>query len=156
MQKIPRISGRIPGRIWRNNWPQPINQRSLCGWYQHQLSEQQRAKSYLYLRRFMERVQSSSCLPLRRWLRTSQLRVITVNQGTLLPPSQTAFFIVTTRWIGKFMLQSFKPCTTFPAPVTGNLEVHICTDQNLADEDVPIEYLELYLYNPVYPAYLAR
>ena len=47
-------------------------------------------------------------------------------------------------------------CNTFPAPVTGDLEVRICTDQNLADEDVPIEYLELYIYNPVYPACLAR
>ena len=34
-------------------------------------------------------------------------------------------------------------CTTFPAPVTGDLEVRICTDQSLHDEDVAIEYLEL-------------
>ena len=37
-------------------------------------------------------------------------------------------------------------CKTLPAPISGyNLEVRICLDQNLSDENVALEFFELYI-----------
>ena len=36
-------------------------------------------------------------------------------------------------------------CTTFPTPITENMEVRICLDQGLDDENVALEFFELYI-----------
>ena len=39
-------------------------------------------------------------------------------------------------------------CKTFPNPISENLEVRICTDQELSNENVAIETFELYISVP--------
>ena len=36
-------------------------------------------------------------------------------------------------------------CKAFPAPISEDLEVRICTDQSLSDENVALEFFELYI-----------
>ena len=36
-------------------------------------------------------------------------------------------------------------CKVFPEPTNDNLELHICGDQSLVDEDTPIELVQLYI-----------
>eukprot|EP00731_Ephydatia_muelleri_P002796 Em0001g2796a len=43
-------------------------------------------------------------------------------------------------------------CKTFPARVTEDLEVRICTNEGLDNENVAIEFFELYLVEPNYAA----
>ena len=40
-------------------------------------------------------------------------------------------------------------CKTFPTPISEDLEVRICTDQNLNDENVAIESFELYIQGEI-------
>ena len=36
-------------------------------------------------------------------------------------------------------------CKTFPTPISGNLEIRICTDEGLDNENVALEFYELYI-----------
>ena len=40
-------------------------------------------------------------------------------------------------------------CKTFPTPISEDLEVRICTDQDLNDENVAIESFELYIQGEI-------
>ena len=36
-------------------------------------------------------------------------------------------------------------CKTFPTPISGDMEIRICTDEALDNENIPLEYFELYI-----------
>ena len=54
------------------------------------------------------------------------------NEGTCCSPPDLPWF-----------------CKTFPTPISEDLEVRICTDQNLNDENVAIESFELYIQGEI-------
>ena len=41
-------------------------------------------------------------------------------------------------------------CKTFPTPITEDLEVRICTDEEIDSENVAIEFFELYIQGKTY------